>query len=74
MASEGINYRPLPRNGMHISCEEFNQDREDGVYNDEEGYGFYATNTMVSDVAVKISTKKKDKTPDVFTHVWWFSE
>lgn len=70
MTTDSFTTVPIPRYGMHMTYEDFITDYEDGIISLDSGYGYYATDTEMSDIEFKSETTF----PEVFTHIWWCAE
>lgn len=61
-------------NGELIPIEEFVRICQNELYSDNDGYGRYATEKGVSDVAIYPSDILDDKYRKDFSHVMWFNK
>lgn len=69
----GIVLKPIPSYGDHMTLESFTDCVECGGFNDDDGTGYYATETQITDIVVYPSdiTKGFDKK---WSHVVWFNK
>lgn len=58
--------------GEYYTLEEFIRTCELGGFNDEDGYGYYATELGKSDILIYPSDVLDDKVRKDFSHVIWF--
>jgi hypothetical protein len=59
--------------GDLISLDDFIACCESGGFIDYDGYGYYATSTIQSDIVVHPSDILKRKINENFTHVMWYN-
>ena len=55
------------------TIEEFKNEVEGGLFIDDDGYGYYATDTTKSDIYVYPSDFTENIYRDDFTHIIWFN-
>lgn len=60
--------------GTMYSLEEFVVLCENGTFTDNDGYGYYATETAKSNVEIYPSDVTEDKYRNDFTHVLWLGD
>jgi hypothetical protein len=65
---EGIN-----EYAHELTVEEFKNEVENGLFIDDDGYGYYATETTKSDIYVYPSDFTENIYRDDFTHIIWFN-
>ena len=58
------------KHGTHMSMQDFIACCETGGFIDDDGYGYYATETEMTNIVVLPSTVNKDTT---YSHVVWFN-
>lgn len=66
-------FSALPAHGTLLSWDEFFDDVQDGMLEDDDGYGHLATATQVSDVDVMPSDLGCFARPAWATHVCWYN-
>lgn len=59
--------------GDLFTLEEFKNEVEGGLFIDDDGYGYYATETTKSDIYVYPSDFTENIYRDDFTHIIWFN-
>ena len=59
--------------GDQFTLEEFKNEVENGLFIDDDGYGYYATETTKSDIYVYPSDFTENIYRDDFTHIIWFN-
>lgn len=70
-----MTLKPIPNGGEHMSLALFYRRCELAEIIDDDGYGFYATEAMISDVPVKPSHIVVDPNGfehELFTYVVWY--
>ena len=60
--------------GDLLTIEEFKNGVEGGFFTDDDGYGYYATETTKSDIYVYPSDFTEGIYRDDFTHIIWFNK
>lgn len=66
-------YNSIDRKCVQL-LKDFKSGVEYGCYLYSDGYGYYATQSHVSDVIVDLEDIKKGKYPEWATHVCWFGK
>jgi len=70
---EKYYWEPLPTYGDLFTVREFMCSVESGLFIDNDGIGYYATDTQMSDLEAIPSQFNPDIDP-IFTHVMWFNK
>ena len=75
---EEKRYEIFERSGEEVketsgNIEEFKNEVEGGLFIDDDGYGYYATDTTKSDIYVYPSDFTENIYRDDFTHIIWFN-
>lgn len=65
---------PLPEYGDLMTIEEFVDGVEHGLFTDDDGKGFYATEDEMTDIEVPISDVREGIYGHRWTHVIWFNK
>lgn len=66
--------KPIPPYGDHMRIDEFVESCHDGSFNDDDGYGYYATETTMSDTRITPSDITFGSYDKTFTHIVWFNK
>lgn len=60
--------------GDTMTLDEFKNSVKSGMLTDDDGYGYYATETSKSDVIIMPSDVKENLIREDFSHVIWFNK
>lgn len=74
MYADKHNMRPLPKYGDHVTLEEFKKWCDKGYITDNDGIGYYATETEISGKPASPSLFQQGDIEEGFTHVCWFNK
>lgn len=69
--------QPIPTFGKHMTMKEFKETCLSGAFNDDDGFGYYATSNRMSKKVVHPSNVNHhtiDMNVLSFTHVVWFNK
>ena len=71
-----VKYEPIPspEDGDHMLIHDFEQAVKDNFFTDEDGTGYYATETQMTNKVVEIKDIINNKNDDHWSHVVWFNK
>lgn len=71
-----IKYEPLPdpEDGEHMTIQDFTQATKDNFFTEDDGTGYYATETQMTNKVIVIQDTITRKLDDRFSHVVWFNK
>lgn len=65
--------KKVPKYGTLLTMEEFIDSCRCGAFIDYDGYGYYATATMETNIIVRPMHYHEDRLRKEFTHVMWYN-
>ena len=65
---------PIPNYGDHMTLEDFKEACESWCFIDDDGHGYYASETEESSIPICPSDFDSDCVRDDFTHVVWYNK
>lgn len=68
-----IEFSEIPKYGNKLSLQEFIENVNIGVFIDSDGYGYYATDTQMTDIIVLPSMIINKNIDDRWSHIVWFN-
>lgn len=68
-----VEYESIGDIGDHMPIEEYIEYIEGGYFIDYDGFGYYATETQVSNFIARPSDLKNGKLRKDFTHIVWYN-
>lgn len=58
----------------HMTIDEFKSSVKSGLFTNDDGHGYYATNKEESDIIVRLTEIKNGRIREEWTHVCWYNK